>query len=160
MSWIPVLATAMGAVIALGSALLTEHLRSRREHNDRSTTVQREVCANYLSALHDANEAMRAVALGEHSPDLPRKQAARAAFRDAGVTKAREHLILVAPPAVIQAADEAFRSLRTMRDRVGEGERLAQYEPVLLTYGEHLHALRGAIRHDLGVDGDTPQIPL
>jgi hypothetical protein len=160
MSWIPVLATAMGAIIGLGSALLTEHLRSRREHNELSTTVRREVYADYLSTLHDANEAMRTVALGEHPPDLPRKQAARAAFRAAGVTKAREHIILLAPPAVITAADQAFRSLRTIRDRIGQGEQLAQYEPVLLTYSEHLHALRDAIRHDLGVNGDTPQIPL
>jgi hypothetical protein len=160
MSWIPVLATVMGAIIGLGSALLTEHLRSGRERNERWKTIRREAYADYLSALHEANEALRAVSLGEHSPDLSRKSAARAAFRAAGVTKAREHIILVAPEPVITAAGEAFRSLRTMRDHIGQEEALAQYEPALMTYGEHLHALRDAIRHDLGVSGHTPQIPL
>ncbi|MFD0685692.1 hypothetical protein [Actinomadura fibrosa] len=159
MSWIPVLATAMGAVIGLGSALLTEHLRFRREHHQRFAAVRREAYTDYLSALHEANEAMRGVALGEY-PDSTPQQAARAAFRAAGVTKAREHIILVAPPAVITAADQAFRSLRTMRDRIGQGEQLAEYEPVLLAYGEHLHELRDAIRHDLGASGGAPQIPL
>ncbi|MEU5884981.1 hypothetical protein [Spirillospora sp. NPDC047279] len=144
----------------VASPLLTEHLRSGRERNDKWTTVRREAYADYLAALHDANEALRTVSLGEHSPDLTRKAAARSAFHSAGVTKAREHIILIAPETVIAAATEAFHSLRTMRDHIGQGENLAQYEPVLLTYDEHLHTLREAVRHDLGVTGNTPQIPL
>ena len=69
-------------------------------------------------------------------------------------------MILIAPAHVVTAADAAFQALRTMRDRIGEGRRLAEYEPVLSTYGERLHSLRSAIRRDLGVSGETPPIPL
>ncbi|MFD0689240.1 hypothetical protein [Actinomadura fibrosa] len=160
MSWIPLLATVIGAIIGLGSGLLTDQLRSRREQTDKWKIARREAYANYLSSLHDANEGMRAVSLGEHPPELTRKAAARAAFRAAGVSKAREHIILIAPEPVVSSADDAFRDLRTMRDRIGAGDTQAQYEPVLTAYGEHLHALRQAIRHDLGVSGPTPHIPI
>jgi hypothetical protein len=61
---------------------------------------------------------------------------------------------------VIVAADEALRSLRTLRDHIGQGEGLAGYEPVLDDYARRLQALRDAIRRDLGVTGSSPQVPL
>ncbi|GAB3989879.1 hypothetical protein GCM10029978_116160 [Actinoallomurus acanthiterrae] len=160
MSWIPVLSTVVGAVIGLGSGLLTEHLRSGRERTGQSLNARRDVYVQYLSALHDANEALRAVSLGEHAPDLTRKAAARAAFRSARITQAREHVILLAPEPVITAADSAYRSLRTLRDRIGQGEQLAQYEPVLMAYGDSLDQLRQAVRRDLGINGRSPRIEL
>jgi hypothetical protein len=160
MSWIPVVATALGAVIGLGAGLLIDQVRSRREDTQKWLAARRDAYVSYLSSLHDANEAMRAVSLGEYSPDLTRSAAARAAFRDAGLTQAREQIILLAPEAVIIAADEAFRSLRALRDRIGQGEGLADYEPVLSDYAGRLQALRDAVRRDLGVQGSSPQIPL
>jgi hypothetical protein len=160
MSWIPVLATALGAVIGLGSGLLIDQVRSRRDDAQKSLAARRDAYVSYLSSLHDANEAMRAVSLGEYSPDLTRTAAARAAFRAAAVTQARERIILLAPQTVIAAADDAFRSLRALRDRIGQGEGLADYEPVLGEYAARLHALRDALRRDLGVKGSSPQIPL
>lgn len=110
MSWIPVVATVVGAVVGLGSGLLIDHVRSRRDNTAKWLTVRRETYASYLSALHEANEAMRAVSLGEHAQDLTRMAAARAAFRAARVTMTREQVILLAPEPVIIAADAAFRS--------------------------------------------------
>ena len=103
---------------------------------------------------------MRAVSLGQFSPDLTRLAAAREAFRAARVTQAREQIILLAPETVIAAADEAYHSLRVLRDRIGQGEGLADYQPVLDDYARRLHVLRDAVRHDLVVKGSTPQIPL
>ena len=160
MSWIPVLATALGAVIGLGSGLLIDQVRSRRDDTQKWLAARRDAYVSYLSSLHDANEAMRAVALGDYSADLTRMAAARAAFRAAGVTQARERIILLAPEIVVVAADDAFRSLRALRDRIGQGEALADYEPGLADYTGRLHALRDAVRHDLGVKGSSPQIPL
>jgi hypothetical protein len=96
---------------------------------------------------------------GEQPPDLTRSAAARAAFRTAGVTQAREQVILLGPRSVVVTADEAYRSLRTLRDRNGQGEGLADYEPVLAEYDRCLRALRDAVRRDLGVTGSNPQIP-
>ena len=160
MSWIPVLATVVGAVVGLGSGLFIDRVRSRRDDSANWRTVRRETYVSYLSALHEANEAMRAVSLGEHAPDLTRMAAARAAFRAARVTMTREQVILLAPEPVIIAADAAFRSLRALRDQIGHGAGLADYEPVLEDYAGHLHALRDAIRRDLGVPGSAPHIAL
>ena len=160
MPWIPVLATALGAVIGLGSGLLIDQVRSSRDTTQRWLTARRDAYVACPSSLHEASEAMRAVSLGQYSPDLTRVAAARAVFRAAGVTQAREQIILLAPETVIIAANEAFRSLRTLRDHIGQGEGLAEYEPVLDEYARHLQALRDAVRHDLGVKGSAPPIPL
>jgi hypothetical protein len=45
-------------------------------------------------------------------------------------------------------------------DRIGQGEGLSDYEPALSEYAGRLHALRDAVRHDPGVKGSSPQIPL
>jgi len=160
MSWIPVLATVLGAVVGLGSGLLIDHVRFRRDNTAKWLSARRETYVSYLSALHEANEAMRVVSLGEHAQELSRMAAARAAFRGAKVTMTREQVILLAPEHVVIAADEAFLRLRDIRDRIGQGEDLAEYQPVLDEYARRLHGLRDAIRRDLGVPGSSPQIPL
>lgn len=57
-------------------------------------------------------------------------------------------------------ADEACRSLRAPRDRNGQGEGLADYEPVLAEYDRCPQALQDAVRRDLGVTGSNPRILL
>ena len=90
----------------------------QRQH-PKPLTARRDAYVGYLSALHDANEAMRAVSLGQFSPDLTRVAAARESFRAARVTQAREQIILPAPETVITATYEPYNSLRVLRDRIG-----------------------------------------
>ena len=66
MSWIPVLGTIIGAFIGLGSGLLIDLTRSRRDNAGKWLVARRDAYAGYLSSLHEANEAMRTVSLGEH----------------------------------------------------------------------------------------------
>jgi hypothetical protein len=162
MAWIPLIATFLGLSLGLGSALISDRVKSGRERRDRWMSLRREVYVAYLAALHQANEGMRAVSLGEHPAELSRESAARAAFRAAGVTPAREHVALIAPEPVVMAADAAFLALRDLRTRIAQGEDLKSpgYEPVLLTYGEKLQALRNAVREDLGVAALAVQIAL
>jgi hypothetical protein len=162
MAWITLIATFLGAGVGLGSALITDRVKSGRERQDRSLSLRREVYVAYLTALHQANEGMRAVSLGEHSAEVSRDAAARAAFRTAGVTPAREHVVLIAPEPVIMAADAAFLALRDLRSRIAKGENLKSpgYEPVLSTYSEKLQALRNAVREDLGAAALAVQIAL
>jgi hypothetical protein len=88
MPWIPVLATALGAVIGLGSSLLIDQARSRRDNTRTSLIARRDAYVRYLSSLHDANEALRAVSLDDSATGRARLPAARAAFRAAGITQA------------------------------------------------------------------------
>lgn len=160
MSWVPLAATVVGAVIGLGASLLTDHLRWGRERTDRSLTARREVYAAYLTSLHTANQALRASALGDRPGDQPLGLYARAVFREAGVVQARERLVLIAPEPVVRAGGDAFESLRVLRDAVGQGQALTEYDPQLRIYGDHLQSLRDAMRKDLHVTGPSVKIPL
>ncbi len=161
MPWIPVLATALGAVIGLGSSLLIDQARSRRDNTRTSLIARRDAYVRYLSSLHDANEALRAVSLDDSATGR-----APPASCQGSVPGCRDHagprelIILLGPQTVVLAAHQAFRSLRTLRDRIGQGEDLADYQPVLGEYGRCLQVLRDATRRDLGAPGDSPQIPL
>ncbi|WKX73588.1 hypothetical protein [Streptomyces sp. XD-27] len=162
MTWIALLSTVVGAMVGLGSALLSDGLRWKRERNDRRLSVQREIYVAYLGALHLASQSLRAVSLGDHSEDVPRNLAARAAMRDAGLVETREHLVLTAPEAVVQAADAAFQSLRVLRDRIAQGQGMGspEYEADLSSYNLHLQVLRNAVRDDLQVGSLRSEIAL
>ncbi|QEV59676.1 hypothetical protein [Streptomyces spectabilis] len=149
-------------MVGLGSALLSESLRWKREHNDRRLSAQREIYVAYLSALHRASQSLRAVSLGDHSEDVPRHLAARAAMRDAELVETREHLVLTAPETVVQAADAAFQSLRVLRVRIAQGQGMGspEYEADLATYNLHLQVLRNAIREELQVGSLRSEITL
>ncbi|MFF7678279.1 hypothetical protein [Actinacidiphila glaucinigra] len=162
MTWIALLSTIVGAMVGLGAALLSDVVRWRRERNDRRLSVQREIYVDYLSALHRASQSLRAVSLGDHSEDVPRNLAARAAMRDAGLVEAREHLVLTAPERVVRAAEAAFQSLRVLRDRIAQGQGMGcpEYEADLTSYSAHLQVLRNAVRDDLQVESLRSEIAL
>lgn len=160
MSWVPLAATVVGAVIGLGASLLTDSLRWGRESTHRSLIARREVYVAYLTALHTANQELRASALGDRPSDQPLELHARALFREAGVVQARELLTLSAPEPVATAAVDAYESLRALRDAIGQGQGLTDYQPLLQVYSDHLQNLRDAMRKDLQVTGPTAKIPL
>ncbi|TDC83613.1 hypothetical protein [Actinomadura sp. 7K507] len=162
MSWIPVVSAVLGAVIGLGSALVGDRIRWRREQGGHWLTLRREVYVGYLNALHEANQTMRAVSLGDFPPETTRDLAARAAFREAGVNQAQEHLVLVASEQVIRAAGETTTALRGLRDRIrgGEDHTAADYQSEFHFFSDRLHELRNAMRRDLGVTALETQIPI
>ncbi|MFI6013301.1 hypothetical protein ACIBAG_31560 [Streptomyces sp. NPDC051243] len=162
MSWITLLSTVLGALVGLGSVLLSDRIRWRRERDDRRLDTQREIYVAYLTSLHQATQAMRMVSLGDHQAGVSRDLAARAAFRDAALVQTREHIVLTAPEPVVQAADAAFRSLRTLRDRIAQGQNMHSpgYEADLAKYDDGLQALRNAIRKDLRADALRSAIPI
>jgi hypothetical protein len=154
MDWSTALSTLLGAVVGVGSALLVDRVKWGREQARRWQQARREAYVAYLTALHRANEAMRAVSLGEHPDGTTMELGARAAFRAGGVYETREQVILVASEPVVRAAEVVFRRLRELRDLLGQGGRLGSegYEPALVAYGDALQALRDTIRKDLGVE--------
>lgn len=156
------LSTVLGAVVGLGSALAGDRVRWRREQGDRWLNLRREVYVGYLNALHEANQGMRAVSLGDFPSEMSRDHAARAAFRRAGVNQTQEHLVLIASEPVIQAAVGASTALRKLRDRIraGEDHTSADYQAEFEVFSDRLHELRNAIRNDLGVATLQTQVPL
>ncbi|MEU0187062.1 hypothetical protein ABZ312_38810 [Streptomyces sp. NPDC006207] len=156
------LSTALGAVIALGAALVGDRVRWRRDQRSHWLTLRREVYIGYLNAIHEANQMMRAVSLGDVAAGTTRDHAARAAFRDAGVHQAQEHLVLIGSEPVIRAAVETSAALRRLRDRIraGENDTLADYQAELEAFADRLHDLRNAIRRDLGVSPLRQRVPI
>lgn len=162
MPWFALLSTAIGAVVGLGSALLSDRVRWTRERGDARLAAQRDIYVTFLTALHQANQNLRSVSLGDHPAEVGRDLAARAAFRDAQLVQTREHIVLTAPEPVVRAADATFQALRTLRDRIALGEDVHSpgYEEDLARYDTRLHALRNAIRKDLRTDELSLRVPL
>jgi hypothetical protein len=135
------LSTVLGAIIGLGSAIVGERIRWRREQSDRWLTIRREVYLGYLKALHEANQGMRAVSLGDFPSETTRDHAARAAFRTAGVNQAQENLALIASEPVIKAAVETSTALRRLRDRIraGQDHTTADYQAEFEVFSDRLH---------------------
>ncbi|MGW7088644.1 hypothetical protein ACWGH2_34780 [Streptomyces sp. NPDC054871] len=162
MSWIALLSTALGAAVGLGSVLLSDRVRWRRERDDVRLSTQRDIYVAFLTALHQANQDLRRVSLGDHPADATRHLAAREAFRAAQLVQAREHIVLTAPEPLVVAADASFQALRALRDRIAQGEDVHSpgYDEDLARYDNRLQSLRNAIRKDLRADALASQIPL
>jgi hypothetical protein len=150
-NWAALLAL-LGTVVGASLTLLADRVRWRRDQAQHRYEVRRDAYAVYLTALHAASEGVRAVSLGEHPPEAPRPSAARTAFRSANLSGSREQLVLLAPAPIVGAADETFRSLRELRDLVGQGGGLESpgYQQMLTRYQLALKRLRNAMRADLG----------
>ncbi|MEV7393459.1 hypothetical protein [Streptomyces sp. NPDC091215] len=115
MDWGTLLSTAVGAVLGIGSTLIADHARSRRERANRMHDTLRDLYSTYLAALNDSSSVLRAIILRE-SDTAARHQAALDAFRDASVLTQRYRIALQAPSAVQEKSDQAYRMLRRWRD--------------------------------------------
>ncbi|MEU6237010.1 hypothetical protein, partial [Kitasatospora sp. NPDC047058] len=121
MDWMPLLSTLAGAGIGIAATLIADRNRWRREETRHALNVRREVYTEFVSALKAAGEEIRAVALGDHRSDAARDAAVREAFRSTGLYTASERLWLVGPTQVVTAGNEAFLSLRRLRDAYARG---------------------------------------
>lgn len=121
MDWSSALSTSIGAAIGIAATLIADRNRWRRDVSSRALEVRREAYTEFMTAMNEAGEAIRAVSLGDHSGDASLDSVVREAFRSSGVHTALERLRLVAPPAVEAAAHAAFRSMRHLRDHYAAG---------------------------------------
>lgn len=149
MDWSPVVTTFMGALVGVGATTIADRGRWRREKRRQASETRRELYSQYLLALHDAGEQLRAVALGDLLTDLPRTTAAREAFRSSNLPVALERMRITAPEGVGEAAGHAFHCMRRLRNRVAEGAAvgsLAHREAELAC--EEAHRNLGAVMRD------------
>ncbi|WP_037670158.1 hypothetical protein [Streptomyces griseus] len=149
MQWIALLSTVVGAVIALGSAMLLDRKRWQRERLDREIQMRRSLYGDYLACLSEARHTCGNVAR-DPDMDLPtRRTTAREAFGPC--IGLRYQMTITAPARVVEASEKAFRRLRDLRDRVMEG--VLATEPVYvegrLGYDTALAELRAGMREDL-----------
>jgi hypothetical protein len=153
MDWMPLLSTLTGAVIGISATLIADRSRWRREETRHALEVRREVYTEFATALKAAGEEIRAVALGDHMSESARDAAVREAFRSSGLYTAGERLWLVGPQQVVEGGNEAFRSLRRIRDAYARGVAVGSEEDASLIAQRRaaMANMRGLMREDLGI---------
>ncbi|WP_459186190.1 hypothetical protein [Streptomyces sp.] len=153
MDWMPLLSTLTGAVIGIAATLIADRNRWRREESRQALELRREVYTEFVSALKAAGEEIRAVALGDHMSESARDAAVREAFRGSGMYTASERLWLVGPTQVVAAGNEAFHSLRRIRDAYARGVAVGSAEdaPLVAQRRTAMAQMRGLMREDLGI---------
>ncbi|MEV8451308.1 hypothetical protein AB0467_01575 [Streptomyces sp. NPDC052095] len=157
MEWISPVSTALGAVIGVGSTLVTDRLRWRRERAGQSLDVRRQLYAEYTAALSRTRTALDECAREEgHGEE--RRQRVREVFLAPGAYEIRHQLAIVAPREVVDTARSAFLVLRDTRDLLVAGAADADgpvadspaYRELEERLDRALAELRAVMRQDLG----------
>jgi hypothetical protein len=109
----------VGAVIALGSALLVERRRERKEERAEHRRTKREIYARYLAAHAEARTELRVLSVAVGLSDEERGRRASTAY--AACYAPRYELAVLAPRSVLTPARDFDRRARDLRDLVIKG---------------------------------------
>ncbi|MFI7415134.1 hypothetical protein ACIBU0_41515 [Streptomyces sp. NPDC049627] len=153
MGWLTLISTLSGGVLGVGSTLVVESVRNRRDQRLRHAELRRTAYVRYLTALTETETALQTLALSRSTPIASSDVVA--AFRSTGVIAARYELFLVAPAVVYDAAREAYDLLRAMRVAIATttvvvGDESAEWQALHTPYDISLRKLRDAMRNSLG----------
>jgi hypothetical protein len=150
--WIAVLGTALGAVIGIGSAFISDRARWRREQDRDRAGVRRELYSSYIAALTETHESMRAVSARDGLTAAQQADAIRAVFHDGGLYQLRYQIGVTADQEVLDAAEAAFQQMRDIRDVFADGGRIGdeRYQSLRTDWGALLRAMQQAMRDELG----------
>ncbi len=125
-----------------------------REEADRQTTLRREIYTQYLAALSKLRNGLREVA---HAPILSHDERVgrmREIFLSSGAYELRFQVQLSAPAELVDLAEAAYKSLRSLRTRIEDGALFSDgpYLTARDAYHDAFRDLRAGMRVDLGVD--------
>jgi hypothetical protein len=150
MTWLPLFGTVLGAVIALGSTLLVEGRRERREDRIERRKTRQEVYSRYLAAHAEARTQLRVLSL---SPDLTDEDRGHRAFTAyAACYTSRYELAVLAPQSVLTPAKAFERRAKDLRDLVIASTYVHTREERMRDYLDAMALLQMAMRNDLEVD--------
>jgi hypothetical protein len=121
MEWLNSLVTLAGVAVGVVATLAADRLRWKREVARQTRLDHRQLYEQYLTTLHEAGEALWALAHSDLESSTTPDVAARAIFRSAGVYAALERVLIGGPIAVHEAARESFHAMRDLRDAIAAG---------------------------------------
>jgi hypothetical protein len=152
MDWISLASTALGAVIALFAASMTERFRWQHEQTSNRRALRQETYARFQAALTDAHEQMRVQARADHPTPQDRYAAVHDAFRSSRCYHLRYETAIIAEQDVLDSAEESFQITRDLRDLLAEGGSTdsGQYKALRERYEDTFHELQRRIRIELG----------
>jgi hypothetical protein len=155
MAWGTLAAAALGAVFGVGSTVITDTLRSRRDLDQRWSDTKRTVYVRFLTALSHTHSRMvraafsglpaeeRTNAVHEAFHSDPQHSEARSVIRELGIT---------APNDIYRLASTAYQQLLEIRDVLALPEIMIDSEPyraIFEPFLAELQALQEAMRDDL-----------
>lgn len=147
------ISTLLGAVIGVGSTLLADRVRWRRELDQRARDARRELYGRFLTALNEAAESLWVVGLGDRRQEVPERldELLRAEVHRTGLYSYREQVMILGTAEVVRSADHSVDRVREYRDCLlnglvgGSNEEMAAMD----AYKTSIKALRQAMRTDL-----------
>jgi hypothetical protein len=155
MSWGTLVAVALGAVFGVGTTLITDLARSRRDLEQRWADTKRLVYVDFLVALAQAHSRMTVAAFGD-LPAADRRQAVHQAFhsdpRHSDAKSVFRELAIIASDHVYRAAVPVYEQLRVIRDTLALHPVAAdseEYKDVARPFFAQLEALQQLMRTDL-----------
>ena len=151
MEWLPLVSTALGAVIALSGSLLTS-MRSGRDQLDREREAhRRQAYLDFAAGLNSAHAALRAV-IGAPATSEHRRALADAAVGESGLYRVREQLLMLGSATVATAGESAFLALIEVRDvaRTTTGLDSEAYHDAYHQLASELWNFRVVVRADVG----------
>lgn len=153
MGWLTLTSTLLGALIGVGSTLVVDRVKWRRDQDRQARETRREVYVEFLGALHTARESFWSLSRGIIPSGKGLEDAAREVLPESGLWMTGERLLITAPQNVIDVVDLVIKELRHLRDvvRTGYTEESPEYRQAESTYTDALVNLRTAIRNDMDV---------
>jgi hypothetical protein len=158
MDLLPLIATAVGAVIALSGTLLADVRRDRRQRDRDDERFRRETYVDFVLALNAAHNGLRDVG-DSATPADDRRAAVNRAIAEAGLFAARERLLMTAPASLVEAGETTFARLIAIRTAItgGAKTRSQEYHDAYHPFAEALWRFRLAVRTDFRQQPFTPE---
>ncbi|MET9965553.1 hypothetical protein ABZZ80_06410 [Streptomyces sp. NPDC006356] len=145
--------TALGALVGVGSTLLADRARWRRDQADRTRQERRDLYVTVLTKYRLAYETMHAAAAADRDrTDAARQTAVREAFRASGCDEARETALICAPQEMSDLLEDVYATLRDLQEVFAAGDPpldSPELQERRLKHAEAIWAARAAIRRDL-----------
>ncbi|MEW1615112.1 MULTISPECIES: hypothetical protein [unclassified Streptomyces] len=151
MEWTALVAAVVGAVIGVGSTLVTDRATWRRDTREQDRETLRTLAAQFLEALTEARDTISDASRSGHLPVDERAQLARAGVLAHGVHAKQYQLELVATAEVAEFARDAAYQLVLYRDAVVTGHLRDDPEcaEARRAFREARHRLMAALRSSL-----------
>lgn len=151
MEWTTLAATGLGALVGVGSTLLADRVRWRRDLSERNRQERKDIYVACLTKYRQAYEDMYAAA---NSPQegTARDAAVREAFRASGSDEVRESALICAPQEMSDAIEAVYTTLRDLMDVLAAGEPpldSPEFQEHRLRHAQAVWDARSAMRQDL-----------
>lgn len=146
---------AIGAVFGVGTTLVTDLVRSRREQDRYWNETKRIVYTRFLTSLAQTHSRMIVAAFREQSEDVRRHEVHDAFHNDPQYSDAKSvlrELAISAPDHVYQAALPVYQQLRVVRETLAAQPlrpESAEYEEVRQPFFKGMETLQRVMRDDL-----------